>query len=65
MNNLKWIEWVFSGIGVLIITIFVDIFKTRKKLNSMEEKIKTIENKIGNNSNNNNQAGRDINIGGK
>lgn len=65
MNNFKWIEWVFSGIGVLIITLFIDMFKTKKKINSMEKKINTIENTIGNNSNHNNQAGRDIKVGGK
>ena len=55
INDSK--EWVFSGIGVAILTAIVGFF-INKQSNS-------VKNKIGNNSNNNNQAGRDINSGGK
>lgn len=53
-------DWIFSGIGIVIVTGVIGIFKSKK--NKKSEK-KTQENiQIINNGSNNNQAGRDINV---
>ncbi len=53
-------DWIFSGIGIVIVTGIIGIFKSKK--NKKSEK-KTQENiQIINNGSNNNQAGRDINV---
>lgn len=66
---MTWIndnkEWLFSGVGIAIITLVFNAFKKRNKLNKLQPQNKQVQ-KNGNKSKNI-QAGNDVNItnGGK